>query len=56
MKTMKFKDDLPIRVQDSIVKRYLALGYSFCPKKEWKTTVRDKKDKRTDKSDSNTGE
>jgi hypothetical protein len=41
MKTMKQTTGVPVRVKESEVAGYLARGYSYCPKSEWKEKVRD---------------
>jgi len=43
MKTLKLKNELPIRVKEKDVNSYLKMGYSYCPKSEYKTLVRDGK-------------
>jgi hypothetical protein len=40
MKTLKLNDKI-IRVADNDTKRFLQVGYTFVPKSEWKTKVRD---------------
>ena len=43
MKTLK-KGDKIVRVKDNETTRFLADGYSFCPKSEWKKTRGTKKE------------
>jgi len=40
MKTLKLNDKI-IRVADNDTDRFLQVGYTFVPKSEWKTKVRD---------------
>ena len=40
MKTLKLNDKI-IRVADNDTNRFLKVGYTFVPKSEWKTKVRD---------------
>lgn len=40
MKTLKLNDKI-IRVADNDTNRFLQVGYTFVPKSEWKTKVRD---------------
>jgi hypothetical protein len=40
MKTLKLNDKI-IRVADNDTSRFLRVGYTFVPKSEWKTKVRD---------------
>jgi hypothetical protein len=40
MKTLKLNDKI-IRVADNDTNRFLKVGYTFIPKSEWKTKVRD---------------
>lgn len=40
MKTLKLNDKI-IRVADNDINRFLQVGYTFVPKSEWKTKVRD---------------
>ena len=40
MKTLKLNDKI-IRVADNDTDRFLKVGYTFIPKSEWKTQVRD---------------
>ncbi len=40
MKTMR-KGDTIVRAEEQQVNHYLRNGYSYCPKNEWKTQVRD---------------
>ncbi len=40
MKTLKLNDKI-IRVADNDTSRFLQVGYTFVPKSEWKTKVRD---------------
>ncbi len=40
MKTLKLNDKI-IRVADNDTSRFLQVGYTFAPKSEWKTKVRD---------------
>jgi len=40
MKTLKLNDKI-IRVSDNDTNRFLKVGYTFVPKSEWKTKVRD---------------
>lgn len=40
MKTLKRKDEI-VRVTDTKSDSYLNRGFSFCPKSEWKTNIRD---------------
>jgi len=40
MKTLKLNDKI-IRVADNDTDRFLQVGYTFIPKSEWKTKVRD---------------
>ena len=40
MKTMR-KGDTIVRAEEQQVNQYLRNGYSYCPKNEWKTEVRD---------------
>ena len=40
MKTMR-KSDTIVRAEEQQVSHYLRNGYSYCPKNEWKTQVRD---------------
>jgi hypothetical protein len=40
MKTLKLNDKI-IRVADNDTDRFLKVGYTFIPKAEWKTKVRD---------------
>jgi len=40
MKTLKLNDKI-IRVADNDTNRFLQVGYTFVPKSEWKTQVRD---------------
>jgi hypothetical protein len=40
MKTLKLNDKI-IRVTDNDTNRFLKVGYTFVPKSEWKTKVRD---------------
>jgi len=40
MKTLKLNDKI-IRVADNDTDRFLKVGYTFVPKSEWKTKVRD---------------
>jgi len=42
MKTLKLNDKI-IRVADNDTNRFLQVGYTFVPKSEWKTKVRDAK-------------
>ena len=37
------KGDKFIRVQDSLAKKLVLQGWVYCPKQEWKTNTRDKK-------------
>jgi hypothetical protein len=41
MKTMKIRNELPVRVKESDVERKLDAGYVFCSRSEWKKNVRD---------------
>jgi hypothetical protein len=40
MKTLKLNDKI-IRVSDNDTSRFLQVGYTFIPKAEWKSQVRD---------------
>ena len=40
MKTMR-KGDTIVRAEEQQINHYLKNGYSYCPKSEWKTQVRD---------------
>ena len=40
MKTMR-KGDTIVRAEEQQINHYLKNGYSYCPKNEWKTQVRD---------------
>jgi hypothetical protein len=40
MKTMR-KADMIVRAEEHQINHYLKNGYSYCPKNEWKTQVRD---------------
>ena len=40
MKTMR-KGDTIVRAEEQQVNHYLRNGYTYCPKNEWKTQVRD---------------
>lgn len=43
MKIMKSGKNLPIKVKDKDAIKYEKLGYTYCPKSEWKEKVRDSK-------------
>lgn len=40
MKTMKHGEEIR-KVKEDQVKDYLAIGWNYCPRSEWKTKVRD---------------
>ena len=43
MKIMKLGKGLPIKVKDKETLRFEKLGYTYCPKSEWKEKVRNSK-------------